>query len=186
MNAPREDWQRQAAAGLAHLSVELMPAMELLYLDGLAAHLLGPEAPAPPYTIEQGTTIASLLLRAVNDAPAVGPDLAPDDDPRAADPGRRAVVGGAHRLAQRGGLGAHRLVARLLPAAVGELESHQDAPEAQVRSLYYYGLMAIASGPENQASAETSASVLATFHAWEARLGNGFIPPWRVPAGSGP
>lgn len=185
MNATPADWQSQAAAGLAHLSVELMPAVELLFLDGLAAHLLGPQAPAPPYTIEHGTTIVSLLLRAVNDAPAVRLGLGPDDD-QAPGPGRQAVVSGAHRLAQRGGIGVHQLVTRFLSAAVGELEAHKDAPEVQVRSLHHYGLLAIASGPENQSNAETSESLLAAFRVWEARLGNGFVPPWRVPATSGP
>lgn len=184
MNASRADWQSQAVAGLVQLSVDLMPAMELLYLDGLAAHLLGPDAPAPPHTIEHGTTIASLLLRAVHDSSGVNLDLSPEEGEPASAPGREAVVDGAHRLAQRGGLGAHQLVTRFLSAAVGELEQHKEEPEAQVRSLFYYGLLAIASGPENQTNAETSESVLAAFHAWEVRLGNGFVPPWRTTARS--
>jgi hypothetical protein len=184
VNATPADWQSQAAAGLAHLSVDVMPAMELLYLDGLAAHLLGPRPPVPPHTIEHGTTIVSLLLRAVNDAPAVSPDLGPGED-HAARPGREAVVSGAHRLALRGGIGVHQLVSRFLPAAVGELEAHKDAPEVQLRSLHHYGLLAIASGPENQSSPETAESLLAAFCGWEERLGNGFVPPWRVPATGG-
>ena len=80
----------------------------------------------------------------------------------------------------------HQLVTRFLSAAVGELEVHKDSPEVQVRSLHYYGLLAIASGPENQSNAETSESLLAAYRAWETRVGNGFVPPWRVPAPSGP
>ena len=90
-------------------------------------------------------------------------------------------MAGAHRFAGRGGHGVHQLVTRFLAAAVGELE-RLDEPEAQVRSLFHYGLLAIASGPENRASAETSESVLASFHAWDQRIGEGLVPPWRVVA----
>ncbi|KRA38958.1 MULTISPECIES: hypothetical protein [unclassified Nocardioides] len=180
MNTTTADWQGQAVAGLSQLTPDAMPAMELLYLDGLAVHLLGPDAPAPPYTIEHGATIASLLLRALADAPVVELDLEPGDTDGATATARAAIVDGAHRLARSGGLGAQRLVKRFLPAAVGELEQHKEGPEAQVRSLFYYGLLAIASGPENQTNAETSDGVLASFRAWDERIGAGFVPPWRI------
>ena len=176
------DWQMQALGGLKGLSVEAMPAMELLFLDGLAAHLLGEEAPVPPFTVEHGTAIASHLLRAVANAATV--DLGPDSDEAA--PGvqeaRGAVVDGAHRLGNRGGpAGVHQLVSRFLTAAVGELEQHQEDPEAQVRSLFHYGLLAIASGPENKTNVETSEGVMAAFVAWDSRIGAGFVPSWRIP-----
>jgi hypothetical protein len=182
VNASPVDWQRQSVGGLTQLSLNAMPAMELIYLDGLAAHLLGPDAPVPPYTIEHGTAIASLLLRAVTDSPAVELDLEPEEHDPASAPAREAVVDGAHRLASRGGHGVHQLVTRFLAAAVGELEQHKEAPEAQVRSLFYYGLLAIASGPENKTNAETAEGVLAAFHAWDERIGSGFVPPWRIVA----
>jgi hypothetical protein len=180
VNELTEDWRSQSVGGLTRLSVDVMPAMELIYLDGLAAHLLGTNAPVSPYTIEHGTAIASLLLRAVTDAPAVELDFETDDREPASAPAREAVVDGAHRLAGRGRHGVHQLVTRFLAAAVGELEQHKEAPEAQVRSLFYYGLLAIASGPENKATAETADSVLAAFHAWDERIGAGFVPPWRI------
>lgn len=186
MNESPVDWQSQSVEGLARLSVDHMPAMELVYLDGLATHLFGADAPSPPYTIEHGTAIASLLLRAVTDAPAVDLGLEPDDRESTSAWAREAVVDGAHRLASRGGHGVHQLVTRFLAAAVGELERHKEAPEAQVRSLFYYGLLAIASGPENKASAETAESVLAVFHAWDERIGGGFVPPWRIVARHAP
>jgi hypothetical protein len=186
VDASPVDWQSQSVGGLTRLSVADMPAMELIYLDALAAHLLGPEAPAPPYTIEHGTAIASQLLRAVTDSPGVGLGLEPDDQDGASVPAREAVVEGAHRLASRGRHGVQQLVTRFLAAAVGELEQHKEAPEAQVRSLFYYGLLAIASGPENKASAETAEGVLAAFHAWDERIGAGFVPPWRIVAGDAP
>lgn len=174
------DWQSQSVAGLTRLGLDTMPAMELIYLDGLAIHLLGPEAPAAPYTIEHGSAIVSQLLRAVNDAQLANLDLGSDDPDPGLIPARAAVVAGAHRLAGRGGHGVHQLVTRFLAAAVGELERNQDEPEAQVRSLFYYGLLAVASGPENQANLETSESISAVFHDWDRRIGDGFVPPWRL------
>lgn len=182
MSASSVDWQGQALEGLSRLHVDAMPAMELLYLDGLAAHLLGKDAPTPPYTIEHGATIVSILLRAVTDSPAVDPGLEPDDADLASIPAREAVVDGAHRLGARGGPGVHQLVTRLLTAAVGELELHKETPEVQVRSLFHFGLLAIASGPENKTNAETSEGVLATFDTWDGRIGAGFVPPWRIVA----
>lgn len=182
MNTTTADWQGLAVAGLSQLTNDAMPAMELLYLDGLAVHLLGPDAPAPPYTMEHAATIASLLLRAVADAPVVGPDLESGEADETTTAARDSVVDGAHRLARSGGRGAQRLVKRFLPAAVGELEQHKECPEAQVRSLFYYGLLAIASGPENQTNAETSDGVLAAFSSWDERIGAGFVPPWRIVA----
>lgn len=183
MNASPMDWQSQSVEGLARLSIVDMPAMELIYLDALAVHLLGADAPVPPYTIEHGTAVASMLLRAVTDSAGTDLALEPDDGGLPTAVGRAAVVDGAHRFADRGGHGVHQLVTRFLAAAVGELERVKD-PQAQVRSLFHYGLLAIASGPENRASVETSDSVLAAFHAWDERIGNGLVPPWRIVAQS--
>lgn len=181
MNASPVDWQSQSVGGLARLSVDDMPAMELIYLDALAVHLLGADAPVPPYTIQHGTAVASMLLRAVTDSAGTDLALEPDDGDLHAAVARSAVVDGAQRFAGRGGHGVHQLVTRFLAAAVGELERIKD-PEAQVRSLFHYGLLAIASGPENQASVEISDSVLASFHAWDERIGSGLVPPWRIVA----
>lgn len=154
--------------------------MELLYLDGLAAHLLGEGAPVPPYTIEHGSKIVSLLLRALVNASAVKVDLSSDNTSGAATVAREAVVDGAQRFVHRGGPGVHQLVSRFLAAAVGELEQHRAKPEFQVRSLFYFGMLAIASGPENQTNAETGDSVLAAFDMWDERIGAGFVPPWHI------
>lgn len=184
MNTSSADWQALAVVGLKQMSVELVPAMELLYLDLLASHLLGPDAPKSPYTIEHGAKIVSLLLQAAKDAPVVLPDLQPQvvDVSREVplEVAREAVVNGAHQLASSGGRGAQRLATRFLAAAVGELENHKDDAEAQVRSLFYYGLLAVASGPDNLATAEISDGVMAAFHAWDTQIGEGFVPPWRI------
>lgn len=185
MNSAPVDWQTQSVEGLKRLSVRDVPALELIYLDALAAHLIGPDAPVAPYTIEHGTSIASMLLRSVADAPTrdIGPR--PEGGTPAAEPTRAAIVSGARRLGDRGGIGVHQLVTRFLAASVGELERHQENPEEQVRSLFYYGLLAVASGPENQANAETAEGVEAAFQKWNERIGAGFVPPWRVAVSDG-
>lgn len=181
--------------------MESMPAMELLYLDGLAAHLLGEDAPVPPYTVEHGTGIATHLLRAVTDARShdlgiadaadaeddqpdeqieSDGDVEPDEKELLVRSAREAVVEGAHRFADRGGPGVHHLVSRFLGAAVGELEQSKENAETQVRALFYFGMLAIASGPENEASAETAEGVLAAFSVWDERIGAGYVPPWRI------
>lgn len=181
MTAPAPDWQSAAAQGLERLGAEHVPAVELLYLDALAVLLLGPDAPAPPYTLEHGTAIVGLLLQAVANAPVVELEPEADDDVAVA---RAAVADGAQRLASRGGHGVHRVATRFLTAAVGELEQHAATPEAQVRSLFYFGLLAIASGPENQTNAEVADGILAAFERWDRRIGEGYVPPWRIVAGA--
>ena len=184
MNAQIVSWQGQSAAGLSGLSAPAMPALELLLLDGLAAHLFGPEAPAQPYTIQHGTVAVSLLLRAVNDAPAIDLEGSAQDDDPALGAARQAVVDGAHALGRKRGHGAQQLASRFLTAAIGELERHKDAPESQLQSLFCYGLLAIASGTENKANADISDGILSAFHTWASRIADGFIPPWRGHADS--
>jgi hypothetical protein len=43
--------------------------------------------------------------------------------------------------------GLAQLLNRVITAAVGELERQSGSPEEQVRSLFRYGLLALASGP---------------------------------------
>lgn len=179
VSAQVASWQGQSAAGLAALSMPVMPAVELLLLDGLAAHLFGPDAPVQPYTIQHGTTLVSLLLRAVNDAPGINLGTAGPDGHPVLDVARQAVVDGAHALGNRRGQGAHQLASRFLTAAVGELERHKDDPETQVRSLFHYGLLAIASGTENKANADISEGILTAYDGWASRIADDFEPPWR-------
>lgn len=175
------DWRRQGLDGLAGLSRKNVPAAEILFLDAVAAELLGPAPPEPPYTIEHGSSVVSHLLRACAAAPSVGDLDAPATSP-AIGLARDAVVDGAHAFAARGAPGLDQLVNRYLGAAVGELEQQAGTPEAQARSLFYFGLLAVASGPANLASQETADAILSVFEAWDAHIGEGFVPPWRVPS----
>jgi len=173
------DWQRLSERGLAALSPDRLPAAELLFLDGLAAHLMGPGAPESPYTIEQGTVIVGHLLRALVDCSVLEIADSPPLTPEMSE-ARTAIVEGAHQFATRGVPGVKQLVNRFLAAAVGELEIHKDSAEAQTRSLFYYGLLAVASGPDNRLAPAAADGILEVFRAWDEQIGEGFVPPWRI------
>ena len=177
--AHERDWQRLSAAGLKDLSLERLPAAELLFLDGLAAHLMGPDAPESPYTIEHGTAMVGHLLRALVDCSMLEVQGCPEQTPQMAD-ARTAIVEGASQFATRGLPGVKQLVNRFLAAAVGELEIHKESAEAQTRSLFFYGLLAVASGPDNRVAQPAADGVLEIFKAWDEEIGDGFVPPWRI------
>jgi hypothetical protein len=178
-SASAKDWQAQSIAALAGLTPDRLPAAEILLLDSLAVYLMGPGAPARPYTIEHGTVAAGHLLRALADCSRLRLEEIPQAGPGPVA-ARSAIVEGAHAFARRGGPGVQRLVGRFVAAAVGELEVHRESAESQTRSLFYYGLLAVASGPENRLTPAASDGVGEIFRDWNDRIGAGFVPPWRV------
>lgn len=179
--AHAKDWQRLSVEGLAGLSLDRLPATELLLLDALAVHLMGPEAPESPYTIEHGTVIVGHLLRALVDGSKLegGIEGSPETSPEISE-ARVTILEGAHQFARRGIPGVKQLVNRFLAAAVGELEIHKQSAEDQTRSLFYFGLLAVASGPNNRLTEASATGILAIFEAWDDRIGAGFVPPWRI------
>jgi hypothetical protein len=179
--AHAKDWQRVSAEGLAGLSLDRLPAAELLFLDGLAVYLMGPDAPTPPYTIEHGTVIVGHLLRALVDCSNLEVEGSPQSSAEMSE-ARAAILEGAHLFAPRGVAGVKQLVNRFLVAAVGELEIHKESAEEQTRSLFYYGLLAVASGPNNRLTQAAADGILHVFNAWDEQIGAGFVPPWRVVA----
>jgi len=179
--AQARDWQELSAQGLARLSLDSLPAAEILFLDGLAAHLMASEAPQSPYTIEQGTVIVGHLLRALVDCSIVELEGSPVSTAEIYE-ARAAIVEGAHQFANRGVPGVKQLVKRFLAAAVGELEIHKESAEAQTRALFYYGLLAVASGPNNRLAPTAADGIRDVFQAWDEQIGDGFVPPWRLVA----
>jgi hypothetical protein len=153
--------------------------MEILFLDALAVHLMGPDRPLPPYTVGHGTVVVGHLLRAVTDSALLTLEVCPGETPEITE-ARAAISAGAGAFAQRGGLGVQQLVSRFLAAAVGELEIHRESAEAQTRSVFHYGLLAVASGPGNRLTPAAGDGVGAIFRGWDALIGAGFVPPWRV------
>ncbi|WP_035856531.1 hypothetical protein [Cryptosporangium arvum] len=175
------DWQEQAVAGLGALTPERVPALELLFLDALAVHLMGPDRPAPPYTVEHGTVAAGHLLRAVTGSAMATLDVVPPPTP-GIEAARAAIGAGARAFASEGRPGVTRLVNRFLGAAVGELEVHRDSADGQTRSLFTYGLLALASGPQNRVTPAAGDGVGEIFRGWDRLIGVGFVPPWRIVA----
>jgi hypothetical protein len=171
-------WQRPSLSGLASMTADALPGFEVIALDGIAAFVLG-SPPEPPYTIQHGSRVAGAILSAAADSQHYQPDSLPATT-LAIESAREAVLSGAHRFASRGAPGLTQLVNRIVSAAVGELEIHKDSPEEQVRSLFFYGVVAVASGPENECSELAAAGVHEVFAGWVALFGAGFVPPWRV------
>jgi hypothetical protein len=171
------DWQVDGLAALKGTAVEHQPAVEILYLDALAARVLGGGL-EPPYTVEHGSEVVAFLLQAVANARAYAPGRTPTPS-EAVTAARDAFVAGAGAFAARGLPGLAQLVNRLITAAVGELELHAGAPDEQVRALFRYGLLAVASGPANELAVLAAEGIDELFSGWDALIGDGFVPPWR-------
>lgn len=178
-----QDWRQQSLDGLAKLTLEAMPGVEILLLDDLAAYLMGSGPLEPPYTVEHGSRVVSALLKAIANAGSYRPATEPEAT-EAIVAARTRFVDGAHSFAARGANGLSQLVNRLLQAALGELERNKDAPELQTCSLFYYAMLAVASGPKNLLSSDAADAVMDIFTAWDTLLGDGFIVPWRSTASS--
>lgn len=179
----RHGWQADGLTGLTNLTPDRLPAFEILYLDALAARLLGTDGLEPPYTVEHGAEVVAFLLQSMINASAYAPDQVPTPTPAIAE-ARQAVLDGAGDFATLGVPGIAQLVNRVITAAVGELERQSGSAEEQVRSLFRYGLLAVASGPANQLAVTAVEGVDALFDGWDSLIGAGFVPPWRSPAGS--
>jgi hypothetical protein len=181
--AAPKDWIAQSITALSGLTRERLPAAEIVFLDGLAVYLMGPDAPQPPYTVEHGTVAAGHLLRALAACSQVDPGTSLEAGEGVAA-ARTAMVEGGHGFARRGGPGVQQLVRRFVGAAVGELEVHAESAEGQTRSLFTYGLLAIASGPENRLSPAAAEGITQIFSGWNDRISAGYVPPWRIVAAS--
>lgn len=173
-----ENWQQPSLAGLHTLTIKAMPAFEILLIDELAAYVMGSGPLAGPYTVEHGSRVLSALFGAVINSDAYSPDQVPEASPEM-ERARVAFVDGAHAFAALSGPGLAQLANRLIPAVLGELEIHKDSPEEQTRSLFYYSILAVASGPLNLLAEDAANGVSELFQAWDAVLGAGLVLPWR-------
>ncbi len=181
--APDTNWQEPSLIGLRALDAAQLPGFEVLLLDDLAAYVMGAGPLVEPFTVEHGSRVVSALFGAIiNSARYVpDPDHLPVETPAIATL-RASLLDGAHALAAAGEPGLVTLVNRLVPAAVGELELHKDDPAEQTRSLFYYALLAVASGPMNLLSELAAEGAAELFLAWDAAFGNGLVLPWRQPS----
>lgn len=182
-DSEHEDWRQPSLEGLTSLTLEAVPGFEILLLDDLAAYLMGSGPLEPPYTVEHGSRVVSALFKAIANAGS----YSPQDEPAATAAivnARTQFVDGAHSFAANGVAGLSQLVNRLIPAVLGELERNKEAPELQTCSLFYYAMLAVASGPKNLLTGDAADAMMDIFHAWDALLGDGFIVPWRSEASS--
>lgn len=67
---------------------------------------------------------------------------------------------------------------------ISRAEIHRESAEAQTRSLFYFGLLAVASGPKNLLTQTAADGIMEVFKAWDGQIGAGFVPPWRIVAPS--
>lgn len=171
-------WQEPSLTGLASMTIEAMPAFEVLLLDDLAAYLMGAGPLEPPYTVEHGSRVASALFGALVNSTGYTPAQMPPGTPEIEN-SRAHFVKGAHDLAARGAPGLTQLLNRLIPAVIGELERNKETPELQTCSLFYYALLAVASGPQNMLAEDAAAGMMDIFRAWDELFGEGFTVPWR-------
>jgi hypothetical protein len=177
-SSPQVEWEEASLGGLACVSVETAPAFELLFLDEIAAYLMGSGPLEPPYTEEHGGRIISALLDAMVNSPDYVPEKAPVLTPEIST-ARAAFVKGAHDLAAVGKDGLTQLICRLMPAVKGELENNKGAPEQQTHWMFYYGMVAVASGPSSIQDEDVAAGVMDIFQAWNEEFAKGFVAPWR-------
>ncbi|MFI7708090.1 hypothetical protein [Nonomuraea sp. NPDC049480] len=179
-----KSWQQASLDGLAALTVDAMPAVEALLLDDIAEYLMGAGPRQPPYTVEHGSRVVSALFGAIVNSARFAPSEVPAPTPEITA-ARAQIVRGAHDFATRGIGGISRLAKRVIPAALGELETHQNSPEKQTCLVFSYALLAVASGPRNLLDDESAIGVMQIFQAWDAVLGQGVVLPWRREAASG-
>lgn len=177
--APPQDWRQMGLNALARMDLQQMPGFEILFLDSLAAYAMGSGSLKQPYTVEHGSAVVGCLLRAMTDCAYYQPDRHPELGPDV-ETARERVVVGAHALAAQGWPGLHQLLSRVLSASVGELEIHHGDPERQTRSLFRFGLLAVASGTTNLLSTDAANGIEQLFVAWDGEIGKGFVPPWRL------
>jgi len=173
-----EEWQEASLGGLICVSVETMPAFELLFLDDIATYLMGSGPLEPPYTVDHGRRIISALLGALVNSFEYVPEHVPVLTSEMST-ARVAFVQGAHDLAALGKEGLTQLISRLMPAVQGELQDNTGAPGKQTYGVFYYAMVAVASGPSSIHDDDVATGVQHIFQAWNEEFDRGFVVPWR-------
>lgn len=164
-SSPQMEWEKASLGALAYVSVETMPAFESQFLDDIATYLMGSGPLEPPYTDERGGPIISPLLEAMVNSAEYVPENSPALTPEIST-ARAAVVQGAHDLAAVGTGGLTQLICRLMPAVKGQLENNKGSPEQQTYWIFYYGMLALASGQSSIQEESVAAGVMDIFQAW--------------------
>jgi hypothetical protein len=169
--------ESKTIAALRHLSLEDLPGLEILLLDDLAAWASSADNPGHGYGEDHGGLVISALLSAVERAGSFRSIQTPAES-REIVAAREKVVAGAHELADAAD-GLTLLTTQLMPAAIGELRRNAGQPTAQAYWLYYYSLLLLASGTEEDAGDTAMRGITEAFDAWNRLMADGFVPSWR-------
>jgi hypothetical protein len=172
------DWAIGVTAALRDLSVEDMPSLEVLLIDGIGTWVLSPDNPGEDYGEQHGAVVISNLFTAIERAGEFRPAQLPAESEQIAT-ARRAVVVGAHAIAKAED-GITLAVARIMPAAINELEKNARNSGAQIYWTYFYSLLAISSGTTGRLSDAVARGIGETFDAWDSLMAGGFRLPWHI------
>ena len=173
-----EAWEHEIIRGLTALTVGEMPALEILLLDAVVDWLFSPRNPGTGYGEEHAGHLVSTLFGAVD----ASRRFAPEQTPPATDAitvARARVVDGAHELAKRGAAGVSLLVSRLMPAVLGELETHAGERAKQARGVFVYLLYVTSIGTREDHDQAVMDGLIAVSAGWDGVLRNGYVLPWR-------
>jgi tetratricopeptide (TPR) repeat protein len=168
------EWETNAITSLRNLKLEDTPGFELLLIDALARWCVSDSNPGRDYDEQHAAVAITALLSAVESASSYEGTIRPEATEEITR-ARTQVVAGAHELADTAN-GLTLLITRLMPAALGELTSHTGDPGAQVAWLYYYSLLAVASGRSSAVDEAVLRGLMASFDAWDALMADGFMP----------
>jgi hypothetical protein len=167
------EWTAEAARLLGALRRDGVPALEYALIDGLATWLFSDANPGADYGDDAAAQVISVLFGAMSDAHDAEPvTIPPDDD--GVGTSRDALVTGAHQLSE--GHGVTTLIMRVMPAVVGELNTHAGDPGKQLHSAYFYLLLAVATGTGELGEPEVAEGLLASFTAWDGLFASGAVP----------
>ena len=170
--AEYEDWTIKAARLLGALRRERVPALEFALIDGLTTWLFSDANPGADYDDDAAAQVISVLFGAMSDARDVEPAASPSDDDGVGT-ARDALVTGAHQLSE--GHGVTTLIMRVMPAVVGELTAHAGDPAKQLRSAYFYLLLAVATGTAELGVPEVAEGLQASFAVWGGLFASGAV-----------
>lgn len=173
-----EAWEYEIIRGLTALTAGEMPALEIVLLDTVVDWLFSPKNPGTGYDEEHAGQLVSTLFGAVDASRRFAPAQAPTvtDEITAA---RTRVVDGAHELAKQGSTGVNLLVSRLMPAVLGELETHAGERAKQARGVFVYLLYVTSVGTREDHDQAVMDGLIAVSAGWDGVLRDGYVLPWR-------
>jgi hypothetical protein len=172
------DWAIGVTVALRDLTVEDMPSLEVLLIDGIGTWVLSPDNPGQDYGEQHGAVVISNLFTAIERAGEFRPVQFPAESEQIAI-ARRAVVAGAHAIAKAKD-GITLAITRIMPAAIKELEKNARNPGAQIYWVYFYSLLTISSGTAGRLSDPAARGIGETFDAWDSLMAGGFRLPWHI------